>query len=89
MNSRRAVVFALIEMLIAIAILGLLLIALYATRQNVWSRTSRDVRLTKGEFFVRSILTSTKWSRIEGSTSADWSGIKAEPGERKIANKWC
>jgi prepilin-type N-terminal cleavage/methylation domain-containing protein len=34
MNSRRAIVLTLIEMLIAIAIMGLLLSALHATRQN-------------------------------------------------------
>jgi prepilin-type N-terminal cleavage/methylation domain-containing protein len=38
MNARRAVVFTLIEILIALVVLGLLLIALYAMRQNALSR---------------------------------------------------
>ena len=86
MNSRRAVVFTLIEMLIAIAILGLSLSALYATRQNALSRTWDNARPTEGALFVQSLLrrAGTEWPRIKGSTTGDWSGFKDEPGELKI-----
>jgi prepilin-type N-terminal cleavage/methylation domain-containing protein len=38
MNTRRAVFYTLLEILIALVVLGLLLIALYAMRQNALSR---------------------------------------------------
>jgi prepilin-type N-terminal cleavage/methylation domain-containing protein len=42
MNTRRAVVFTMVEILIALVVIGLLLIALYAVRQNAPSRMSLD-----------------------------------------------
>jgi hypothetical protein len=41
MNTRRAVFYTLLEILIALVVLGLSLIALYAMRQNALSRPAR------------------------------------------------
>jgi prepilin-type N-terminal cleavage/methylation domain-containing protein len=86
MNARRAASgFTLIEMVIAFAILGLSLSALYATFQNALSRTGHDVRLTEATLLARSLLAraGTEWPLIEGSLRGEWNEYAYELSEHK------
>jgi len=86
MNSRRASTgFTLIEMVIAFAILGLSLSALYATFQSALSRTGHDARLSEATLLARSLLAraGTEWPLIEGSTHGEWSEYAYELDEHK------
>lgn len=85
MNARAAG-FTLIEMVIAFAILGLSLSALYATFQNALSRTRHDAHLSEATLLARSLLAraGTEWPLIEGSTRGEWSEYTYELAEHKI-----
>jgi general secretion pathway protein I len=86
MNSRRtASGFTLIEMVIAFAILGLSLSALYATFQSALSRTGHDARLSEATLLARSILAraGTEWPLSEGSSQGEWSEFAYELDEHK------
>ena len=70
MTARRDAGFTLIEMVIAFAILGLSLSALYATFQSALSRTRHDAHLSEATMLARSVLAraGTEWPMIEGSS---------------------
>jgi general secretion pathway protein I len=72
--------FTLIEMVIAFAILGLSLSALYAAFQSALSRTQHDAHLSEATLLARSILAraGTEWPLIEGSTHGQWSEYSYE-----------
>jgi general secretion pathway protein I len=78
--------FTLIEMVIAFAILGLSLSALYATFQSALSRTTHDAHLSEATLLARSLLAraGTEWPLIEGSTTGYWSEYVYELNEHKI-----
>jgi general secretion pathway protein I len=85
MNARAAG-FTLIEMVVAFAILGLSLSALYATFQSALSRTQHDAHLSEATLLARSLLAraGTEWPLIEGSTQGEWSEYSYELAEHKI-----
>jgi general secretion pathway protein I len=86
MNSRHAASgFTLIEMVIAFAILGLSLSALYATFQSALSRTGHDAHLSEATLLARSLLArvGTEWPLTEGSSHGDWSEYTYELSEHK------
>lgn len=88
MNPPRAVTgFTLIEMVIAFAILGLSLSALYATFQSALSRTGHDAHLSEATLLARSLLAraGTEWPLIEGSSQGEWSDYTYELSEHKSA----
>jgi general secretion pathway protein I len=82
----RAAGFTLIEMVIAFAILGLSLSALYATFQSALSRTQHDAHMSQATLLARSLLAraGTEWQLIEGSTQGEWSEYTYELTEHKI-----
>jgi general secretion pathway protein I len=86
MSARDARGFTLIEMVIAFAILGLSLSALYATLQNALSRTRHDARFSEATLFARSLLTraGTEWPLIDGSTTGKAGGLEYELTELTI-----
>jgi general secretion pathway protein I len=86
MTARSARGFTLIEMVIAFAILGLSLSALYATLQSALSRTRHDARLSEATLLARSLLAraGTEWPLIEGSTAGAWKDFDYEVAEHKI-----
>jgi general secretion pathway protein I len=85
--SARAAGFTLIEMVVAFAILGLSLSALYATFQSALSRTQHDAHLSEATLLARSILAraGTEWPLTEGDSHGQWSGYAYELSEHKIA----
>jgi general secretion pathway protein I len=86
MNCRRASTgFTLIEMVIAFAILGLSLSALYATFQSALSRTRHDAHLSEATLLAHSLLAraGTEWPIIEGSLRGEWSEYAYELSEHK------
>lgn len=86
MNSGHAASgFTLIEMVIAFAILGLSLSALYATFQSALSRTGHDAHLSEATLLARSLLAraGTEWPLSEGSSHGEWSGYTYELSEHK------
>jgi general secretion pathway protein I len=85
-NTRRGGGFTLIEMVIAFAILGLSLSALYATLQNALSRTRHDAHLSEATLFAQSLLAraGTEWPLIEGSTTGESGGFQYELAELTI-----
>jgi general secretion pathway protein I len=88
MNSRRATTgFTLIEMVIAFAILGLSLSALYATFQSALSRTRHDAHLSEATLLARSLLAraGTEWPLTEGSSKGEWNEYAYELTEHKAA----
>jgi general secretion pathway protein I len=88
MNSRRcANGFTLIEMVIAFAILGLSLSALYATFQSSLSRTGHDAHLSEATLIARSLLAraGTEWPLTEGSSQGEWSEYAYKLTENKSA----
>ena len=86
MTAQRAAGFTLIEMVIAFAILGVSLSALYATFQSALSRTRHDAHLNEATLLARSLLTraGTEWPLIEGSSQGEWSEYTYEVTEHKI-----
>jgi general secretion pathway protein I len=86
MNARHtALGFTLIEMVIAFAILGLSLSALYATFQSALSRTRHDAHLSEATLLARSLLAraGSEWPLIEGSSHGQWSEYDYELNEHK------
>jgi general secretion pathway protein I len=86
MNSRQACSgFTLIEMVIAFAILGLSLSALYATFQSALQRTGHDAHLSQATLLARSLLAraGTEWPLTEGSSQGEWSDYAYELSEHK------
>ena len=82
MNAPRAATgFTLIEMVIAFAILGVSLSALYAAFESALSRTRHDARLSEATLLARA---GTEWPLIEGSTQGAWSEYSYELAEHKI-----
>jgi general secretion pathway protein I len=86
MTARRDAGFTLIEMVIAFAILGLSLSALYATLQGALSRTGHDAHLSEATLLARSLLArvGTEWPMIEGSSQGVWNEFAYELTERKL-----
>lgn len=87
MNARRAVTgFTLIEMVVAFAILGVSLSALYATFQSALARTRHDARLSEATLLARSLLAraGTEWPLKDGSTRGSWTEYSYELIEHKI-----
>jgi general secretion pathway protein I len=86
MNTDRVRGFTLIEMVIAFAILGISLSALYATLQNALSRTRHDARLSEATLFARTLLAraGTEWPLIDGSTTGEEGGLEYELSELTI-----
>jgi general secretion pathway protein I len=66
--------FTLIEMVIAFAILGLSLSALYATFQSALSRTQHDARLSEATMLAHSLMAraGTEWPLVDGSSRGEW-----------------
>jgi general secretion pathway protein I len=86
MNPRGAASgFTLIEMVIAFAILGLSLSALYATFQSALSRTGHDAHLSEATLLARSLLSraGTEWPLTEGSSQGEWNEYTYELSEHK------
>jgi general secretion pathway protein I len=86
MSGRRATGFTLIEMVIAFAILGVSLSALFAAFQNALSRTQHDARLSEATMLAHSLIAraGTEWPLIEGSSHGDWTDYRYELKERKM-----
>ncbi len=86
MIARRNAGFTLIEMVIAFAILGLSLSALYATFQNALTRSRHDAHLSEATMLARSVLAraGTEWPMSEGSSHGAWNEFTYELTERKI-----
>jgi general secretion pathway protein I len=86
MTAQRAAGFTLIEMVVAFAILGVSLSALYATFQSALSRTQHDAHLSEATLLARSLLAraGTEWPMIEGSSHGQWSEYSYELTEHKI-----
>ncbi len=86
MTTRRpSAGFTLIEMVIAFAILGLSLSALYATFQSALLRTGHDAHLNEATLIARSLLAraGTEWPLIDGSSQGEWSEYAYELSEHK------
>ena len=80
-NAERG--FTLIEMVVAFAILGLTLTALYGTFENALSRTLRDSRLAEATLLAQSTLAriGTEWPIGSGQHTGTWSGFSYETWE--------
>jgi general secretion pathway protein I len=76
MKPRRECGFTLIEMIVAFAILGLMLTALYVTFDAALSRTHRDARLSEGTLIAQSLLAraGTDWTLTAGTREGDFGG---------------
>ena len=74
-------------MVIAFAILGLSLSALYATFQNALSRTGHGAHSSEATLIARSLLAraGTEWPLIEGSWQGEWNDYTYQLSERKSA----
>jgi general secretion pathway protein I len=86
MNSRRSAAgFTLIEMVIAFAILGLSLSALYAALQNALSRTRHDAHSSEATLLARSLLArvGTEWPLTEGTSHGEWNEYAYELNEHE------
>jgi len=66
--------FTLIEMVVAFAILGLTLTALFAAFENALSRTSHDSRLAEATLLAQSTLAriGSEWPVGSGEHSGTW-----------------
>lgn len=72
--------FTLIEMVVAFAILGLTLTALYAVFENVLARTAHDARFSEASLIAESLLdrVGTEWPVGSGSQSGAWNEFSYE-----------
>lgn len=80
-NAERG--FTLIEMVVAFAILGLTLTALYRAFENAMSRTSRDSRLAEATLLAQSTLArvGTEWHIGSGEHTGVWNEFSYETRE--------
>jgi general secretion pathway protein I len=78
--------FTLIEMVIAFAILGLSLSAIFAAFQGALSRTQHDARLSDAILLAQSFLarSGVEWPLIDGTTRGEANGFAYEITERKL-----
>jgi general secretion pathway protein I len=83
-NAPRSRGFTLIEMVIAFAILGITLAALYGTFASSLSRTRHDARLSEATLVVQSLLAraGSEWPLAVGSQSGNWESYQYEVDEQ-------
>jgi general secretion pathway protein I len=76
MKPGRECGFTLIEMVVAFAILGLTLTALYGSFEAALSRTHRDARLSEGTLIAQSLLAraGADWPLTAGTLEGDFGG---------------
>jgi general secretion pathway protein I len=74
MSRRRTRGFTLIEVVIALAILGLSLAALYGAFASALARARRDAQLTEATLLAQSLLarTGTQFLNTGGSSAGEW-----------------
>jgi len=78
MSMRRMSGFTLLEVIIAFAILGLSLSALYGVFANALARTRRDAQLNEGTLIAQSLLARAglELSTAQDSYAGDWNGYR-------------
>jgi general secretion pathway protein I len=76
MSMRRMSGFTLLEVIIAFAILGLSLSALYGVFASALARTRRDAQLNEGTLIAQSLLARAglELSTAQDSYAGDWNG---------------
>jgi general secretion pathway protein I len=76
--------FTLIEMVVAFAILGVTLTALFATFESALSRTARDARLSEATMLAQSMLAraGTEWPLGGAAHGGTWSSFSYEIQEK-------
>jgi general secretion pathway protein I len=79
--------FTLVEMVVAFAILGLSLTALYSAFESALVRAGHDGRLNEGTLIAQSLLAraSFEWPLQDGVRSGDWNGFAYEIAEQTVA----
>jgi general secretion pathway protein I len=84
MSARGSRGFTLIEMVIAFAILGMTLAALYGVFATAAARARRDTHLAEGVLLARSLLArvGTEWPVREGTMQGDWENFTYSVVER-------
>jgi general secretion pathway protein I len=87
MNARRSHGFTLIEMVIALAILGLTLSVLYGAFESALSRSRHDARLSEGTLIAQSLLAraGTEWPLTDGTTRGEWNAYTYELTQQTVS----
>jgi general secretion pathway protein I len=79
--------FTLIEVVIALAILGLSLGVLYGALENALARTRRDERLSEGTLVAQSLLSRAglEFPMIPGTVQGEWNGYSYTLTQQSVA----
>ena len=87
MSASRMRGFTLIEVVIAFAILGLSLSALYAAFANALSRAQRDAQLSEGTLIARSLLSraGSELPAAQGSYRGEWNNYHYELTQQSVS----
>ena len=86
MNAQRSQGFTLIEMVVAFAILGITLSALYSTFESALLRVRRDAHMSESTLLAQSLLAraGTEWPLAAGTQQGNWNDYAYEIAEQMV-----
>ncbi len=86
MTQQRTRGFTLIEMVIALAILGISLTVLFSAFENSLSRTRHDARLSEATLLAESLLSraGTEWPLGTGAHTGEWQSFAYELSDEPV-----